>query len=253
MKEKNRKISGYICLVLGGIFLLAGIVLFIMSNWVNLYAEKTSAMIVSQYDVKNSNGEYYKMLDVVYRVRDNVISTTMEYYGELEPDTVTLDIYYNMKNPKMVLNGGWTFWPLLISFLGVIIAIPGLSFLGIIGIELFESRGISDNATERNKNLALYKEKIENNGLPFLGAAGMLIFGIVMVIVDPHWYVWIFIVAGAIIAVYFAIELIPAVISWVKLKKVPDLKIVVSDTNLDEEALDQIDKDNKTDDIKNEE
>ena len=104
MNKLNNKNVGMGCTILGGIFFIAGIVLFIMYNSVNLYAQKTEATIVSKYNVDTTEEEEsYTMLELAYKVGNEMVYTTYSKDEEIEEDFTSLEVYYNIKNPKEIL------------------------------------------------------------------------------------------------------------------------------------------------------
>ena len=235
MKKDDKKLYGIICTALGGIFVIAGIVLFILNNYMNLYAQKTVATILSEYNVTAENGSTYKMLEICFKVRDDLVTTTMEIHEEIPPEKVDIEVYYNIKKPKMILDAGWNFLPLLVSFLGLLIVVPGLSFLDIVGIKIFEQGKENQTKDAKNKRKAQIMERLENNILPFIGALGITVFGIVMVILKAGWWYWIFVAGGGIMDVYFGIEIIPALIDLKKETGIRNIKAEVIDTDMSSE------------------
>ena len=235
MKKDDKKLYGIICTALGGIFVIAGIVLFILNNYMNLYAQKTVATILSEYNVTAEDGSTYKMLEICFKVRDDLVTTTMEIHEEIPPEKVDIEVYYNIKKPKMILDAGWNFLPLLVSFLGLLIVVPGLSFLDVVGIKIFEQGKENQTKDVKNKRKAQIMERLENNILPFIGALGITVFGIVMVILKAGWWYWIFVAGGGIMDVYFGIEIIPALIDLKKETGIRNIKAEVIDTDMSSE------------------
>ena len=121
MKEKlNNKNVGIACIVIGGIIFVAGIVLFVLYNSVNLYAQKADATIVSRYTVNSQeDDEPHMMLELAYRVGDEMVYTTESVFEEIPEEELNREIYYNVKNPKEVLDAGWHLEPIVPSAFGV--------------------------------------------------------------------------------------------------------------------------------------
>ena len=232
MKKDDKKLYGIICTALGGIFVIAGIVLFILNNYMNLYAQKTVATILSEYNVTAEDGSTYKMLEICFKVRGDLVTTTMEMHEDIPPEKLDIEVYYNIKKPRMILDAGWNFLPLLVSFLGLLIVIPGLSFLEILGIKIFEQGKDKYTGNEKNKRKAQIMERLENNVLPFIGAVGITVFGIIMVVLKAGWWYWIFIVGGGIMDVYFGIEIVPALLDLRKENGIRNIKAEVIDTDM---------------------
>ena len=135
----------------------------------------------------------------------------------------------------MILDAGWNFLPLLVSFLGLLIVVPGLSFLDIVGIKIFEQGTENQTKDVKNKRKAQIMERLENNILPFIGALGITVFGIVMVILKAGWWYWIFVAGGGIMDVYFGIEIIPALIDLKQETGIRNIKAEVIDTDMSSE------------------
>jgi len=97
-EAKKKELLGWGCIILGGIFVVAGLVLFIMSNRMNLQMKKTEATILAMYDMQLDNGLKHTMLDLSYRVGDRVVMTTYDYPGVLPKEEATIDIYYDIRH-----------------------------------------------------------------------------------------------------------------------------------------------------------
>ena len=128
MNKLNNKNVGLGCAILGGIFFVAGIVLFILYNSVNLYAQKAEATIVSRYNIE-SEKDPHVMLELAYRVGDDMVYTAYSVNREIEEEETLIDIYYNIKDPKQVLEAGWHLEPIMPSCFGILILLTGLYYM----------------------------------------------------------------------------------------------------------------------------
>ncbi len=227
----NNKNVGMGCTILGGLFLLGGIILFILYNSVNLYAQKADATIVSKYIVE-SEEDPHTVLELAYRVGDDMVYVTDSYYGEIDEDTVNLEIYYNVKNPKQILEAGWHFEPILPAAFGVVILLTGLYYMGIISFGFESAKKPGEKSSDWDKKYYEAREKAENALIPLLGVLSFIIFGVFLVIKKSGWWAWIFIAVGTIGAVYLLTDLIPAAIelnALRRLKKINSKTISVDD------------------------
>lgn len=187
----NNKNVGMGCTILGGLFLLGGIILFILYNSVNLYAQKADATIVSKYIVE-SEEDPHTVLELAYRVGDDMVYVTDSYYGEIDEDTVNLEIYYNVKNPKQILEAGWHFEPILPAAFGVVILLTGLYYMGIISFGFESAKKPGEKSSDWDKKYYEAREKAENALIPLLGVLSFIIFGVFLVIKKSGWWAWIF-------------------------------------------------------------
>ena len=191
MSKLNNKNVGLACTVLGGIFFLAGVVLFILYNSVNLYAQKADATIVSRYAVES--------LDLV--------------------------IYYNVKNPKEILDAGWHFEMIIPALFGVLILLTGLYYMGIISFGLEPAKKPGDSASDWDKKYYAARERAENALIPLLGVISFIVFGIFMVVNKSGWWAWIFVGVGVLGVVYLLTDLIPAAKEFFALRRVKKYKV----------------------------
>jgi len=223
MKKLNNKSVGIICVVLGGIFFVAGIVLFILYNYVNLYAKQTDATIVSRYRIE-SEEDPHTMIELAYRVGDDMVYTTDSIYEEVPDDEVNRTIYYNVKNPKEILDAGWHVEPIIPAFFGILILMTGLYYMGVINFGFDIDQRPSQKASEWDRKFYETKERVENSLIPILGLVSFLVFGIYMVVNKKGWWAWIFIGIGAIGIIYLCMDLIPAMSEFIVLNKMKKYK-----------------------------
>lgn len=219
----NNKNVGTACVILGGLFLLGGIVLFILYNSVNLYAQKTDATIVSKYKVE-SEEDPHTVLELNYRVGDEMVYATHSYYGEIDDETMNMEVYYSIKDPKKIVDGGWHFEPVIPAVFGIIILLTGLYYMGFISFGLEPAKAPGENSSDWDKKYYTAKEKAENALIPLLGVTSFIVFGIFMVVKKSGWWAWIFIAVGAIGVVYLLTDLIPAANELNALRKLKKIK-----------------------------
>ena len=257
-KKLNNKNVGLACVILGGIFFVAGLVLFVLYNSVNLYAQKADATIVSRYKIE-SEEDPHTMLELAYRVGDEMVYTTDSVYDEVPEDEVNRIIYYNVKNPKEILDAGWHIEPIIPSCFGILILMTGLYYMGVISFGLEGNKKPSDKASEWDKKYYEARERVENNVIPLLGLISFVVFGIFMIVNKSGWWEWIFVSVGAIGVIYLLMDLIPSITEFAalnKIKKYKDNSLSVDD---DFEKFEQKLKDkeekkaNKTDEFEVEE
>lgn len=220
----KKKMLGIVCIVLGAIFVLAGALLFFMSNRMNFQLKKTEATIVGAHDMVLGNGEHHTMLDLSYRVGDEYMVSMYSFPGVLAEDTIALDIYYNIKDPEMVVMIDWSFEPLLVTLLGLLILIPGLWLKGIISLDIFKPIEPSKNADKASRQLYMAKKEMLEGILPMLAGVLFTVFGIIMLSKRHDWWCWCFIVVGIIELLYIGMEFVPALIMWFKLRNINKVK-----------------------------
>lgn len=219
----NNKNVGTACIVLGGLFLLGGIVLFILYNSVNLYAQKADATIVSKYRIE-SEEDPHTMLELAYRVGDEMVYSTYSCYDEIDDETVNMDIYYNVKDPKQILEAGWHFEMIIPACFGILILLTGLYYMGLISFGLEPAKKPGENSSDWDKKYYAAREKAENAFIPLLGVISFIVFGVFMVVKKSGWWAWIFVAVGAIGVVYLLTDLIPAASEFFALRRVKKFK-----------------------------
>lgn len=223
MNKLNNKNVGLGCAILGGIFFVAGIVLFILYNSVNLYAQKTEATIVSRYNIE-SEKDPHVMLELAYRVGDEMVYTAYSVDREIEEEETLIDIYYNIKDPKQVLEAGWHLEPIIPSCFGILILLTGLYYMGIVSFGLEPAKKPGAKATEWEKKYYDARERTENSLIPLLGIISFIVFGVFMLVNKSGWWAWIFVVVGALGAIYLLADFIPAVNEFIALKRLKKIK-----------------------------
>lgn len=237
----KKKMLGLICIVLGTIFVFSGILLFFMSNRMNFQLKKTEATIVGAHDMVLGNGEHHTMLDLSYRVGDEYMVSMYSFPGVLAEDTIALDIYYNIKDPEMVVMIEWSLESLLVVLLGVLILVPGLWLKGIISLDIFKPIEPSKNADKAARQLYMAKKEMLEGILPMLAGVLFLVFGIIMLNKRHDWWYWCFVVVGAIELLYIGMEFVPALVMWFKLRNInkvkKKVKVQVYDVETDGETL----------------
>lgn len=241
----NNKNVGTACAILGGLFILGGIVLFILYNSVNLYAQKADATIVSKYKVE-SEDDPHTVLELAYRVGDDMVYATDSYYGEIDDETVNLDIYYNVKDPKQILDAGWHFEPVIPAAFGVLILLTGLYYTGHISFGFEPAQKPGKDSSDWDKKYYAAKEKAENALIPMLGVISFVVFGVFLVVKKTGWWAWIFIVVGAIGIIYLLTDLIPAATELNALRKIKNFKGKAVSVDDDFEKFEKAQKENKS-------
>ena len=252
MKDaKNRELIGKICLFLGGLFLLAGLVFFVINNRVNMYAKKVSATVLSSVSLTTSDEKQRTMLEILYRVGDENITTTYDYEGVLKEGDVFLEVYYDVREPKKIIEAGWTFEPLFMALLGLIIFLLGLYYKGITDFGIVEMKEPDKDAPERVKKTYEARQRVGNSVFPLLGGFVFVAFGLVMVLTRGNHWMWIFVGIGGLVILYFLTLLIPALMELHQLKVAKKFRgTVVDRDNLEvkdkkEKSKDKEDKDDK--------
>lgn len=241
----NNKNVGTACAILGGLFILGGIVLFILYNSVNLYAQKADATIVSKYRVE-SEDDPHTVLELAYRVGDDMVYATDSYYGEIDDETVNLDIYYNVKDPKQILDAGWHFEPVIPAAFGVLILLTGLYYTGHISFGFEPAKKPGKDSSDWDKKYYVAKEKAENALIPMLGVISFVVFGVFLVVKKTGWWAWIFIAVGAIGIIYLLTDLIPAATELNALRKIKNFKGKAVSVDDDFEKFEKAQKENKS-------
>ncbi len=246
-EERQQKFLGLVCTLIGGAFVLAGIIFFIMSNYMNFQMKKTDATVIAMYAIETIDGEQHTMTELSYRVGTELVFASYEYPGVLSEETASLDIFYNIKEPTMVFDGEWMWQPLLVLVLGVPVLITGLYYLGIIKLEALKLTAPSKNASTNQKELYKAQKNTVENILPMLAGILFIAFGIIMLISRGEWWTWMFIVIGAVELLYIGMEFIPALLTWINLSRVNKLKkkAKVYDVEMSE------DKESESDDKEN--
>ncbi len=232
-EEKKKELLGWVCVILGSIFVVAGIVLFLMSNKMNLQMRKVTATVLASYDLTDETGLKHTMLELMYDVGGQNVFTTYEYPGVLDEYEIAIDVYYNIKEPGMVMNIKWSWEPLLVSLMGVLLLIPGLYLKGFIKNSVFEISAPAENCDNITKELYKAKKTVIDNALPMLAGVLFITFGIVMLAMRGEWWSWMFICVGAVEALYIGMDFVPAVITWMKLGKLESVKAKAKAYNVD--------------------
>ncbi len=219
-EEKQRDLLGIISIVLGGIFVIAGIALFFMSNYMNFQVHKTEATVIGMYDITLEDGLKHTMVELSYRVGNELVLSNYEYPGTLPEETLVLDIYYNIKEPGMIVDAGWSFEPLLVLALGILVLVPGLYMKGILKSDMLTGDANAIKSGKMTKEFYDARSRAVEGFLPMTAGVLFTAFGIFMLIKDMGWWSWIFIVVGIIELLYIGMDFIPAAITWTQLSKV---------------------------------
>lgn len=263
-EEKQRDLLGIISIALGGIFIIAGIALFFMSNYMNFQLHKTEATVIGMYDITLEDGLKHTMVELSYHVGNELVLTNYEYPGTLSEETMFLEVYYNIKEPGMVVDAGWSFGPVLVFALGLLILIPGLYMKGVLKADWLTGDPKYIKSGKMTRELYDARSRAIEGILPMLAGILFVVFGIVMMIKDTSWWTWIFVVVGIIELLYVGMDFVPALITWISLSRVNALnaKVKVYDVEISKEkeaedkkpdAKDKSDKEEAKDEVKTEE
>lgn len=212
----SNKIVGYVGTILGGVFVVAGIVLFVLLNAVNMYSQKTVATIMSRTDVKTD--EPYVFLDLAYRVGDEMVYTTQSFKQTIPEEQVEIDVYYNIKDPKTLEDGGWNFQPIGIFIIGIMIGFVGIYYIKTAADGIDGRKDKSKNNLEQKYDKV--KDRLESDVVMLMGSMSLLIFGIILKINVHSFWPWIIIGTGGIATVYILIDTIPVAKEFFDLKSV---------------------------------
>ena len=235
--KKNRELIGIVCIILGGLFILAGLVFFVVNNRNNLYGKKVSATVMSSVEVNTSDNKKMTLLNVMYRVGNENVTTTYNYPGELKEGEVFLELYYDARNPKRVIEAGWTFEALFLALLGAVIFMLGLYYKGVTDFGIVEMKKPDESAPERVKKTYETRQRIGNGLFPSIGGLVFIAFGVVMVLTRHNHWMWIFVGVGVLIVIYFSLDMVPAIFELRQLKLAKKFKGQVVDTdNLDTDS-----------------
>ena len=222
-KKLNNKNVGLACVILGGIFFLSGMVLFVLFNYVNLYAQKAEATIVARYYISDPENPH-TMLELAYRVGDDMIYSVESTTEEIPEDEVNRDIYYNVKNPKEVIDAGWHLEPIIPACFGILILMTGLYYMGIISFGIEPAKKPGSNASDWDKKYYDAKERVENDVIPLFGLISFIVFGIFVLVNKTGWWAWIFIIVGGVGVIYILMDLIPTLAEFSALTKIKKYK-----------------------------
>lgn len=235
MNKLSSKTVGKICLGIGAIFALGGLILFVLTNWINLGSQKVTATILGKYDITTTEGDEYCVVDLSYRVGNEMVSTTYEYPDKLDDDVFELDVYYKVKDPQKIVEAGWEFSSLFVVLFGVVILSFGLYLTETFTFGIPERIKPGSNSSEYDVKLYNARERVENSLLPGVGSLALCIFGIVLIILKHGWWSWLFAIGGGIVTLYMLLDLVPAIGEYSRLLSNKKIKgTVVNEINLDE-------------------
>jgi len=250
--KKNRELVGIICIFLGTVFIIAGLVFFVVNNRINLYAKKVTATVMSSVEAnvgdekKPDKQRTITLLNVMYKVGNENVNTTYNYPGKLKEGEVFLVLYYDARNPKHVIDAGWTFESLFLALLGAVILLLGLYYKGIADFGIVEMKKPDDSAPERVKRTYEAKQRIGNGLFPSIGGLVFIAFGVMMVITKHNHWMWIFVGVGVLVIFYFSLDMVPAIFELRQLKiakkfrgKVVNTENLGTDTGKDADKIEE--------------
>ena len=232
-EKANREKVGLLCLCLGALFILAGLVFFVLVNWINIYAKKVTATIMNSIEVTTSDGREMKSLELMYAVGSNTVTSYYTYGGELEDGTGFIQVYYDARNPKIIVEAGWNFEPIFLALLGLIVFLLGLYYKGITDFGIVEMKKPDENAPEIAKKTYQAREKAENGLFMSAGALVFVAFGLYMALAKHNPWMWIFVGIGVLSIVYFSLETVPAILELRQLKMAKKFKGTVVERDED--------------------
>lgn len=233
-EEKQKSLIGWVCIAVGGVFALVGLVFFIVSNHINFQTNKVEATILGSYELTTAEGERHTMLELSYRVGEEVLYSSYNYPGVVDEDELVMDVYYNIKEPGMIVEAGWSFEALFVFILGLLLLIPGLYLKGFLDKVIpVRPTEVPDESNRVKKELYEARNRVYEGILPMLAGILFTVFGIVMLLFGNGWWCWIFIVVGIIELIYIGLDFVPALITCRKLSQVDRVKAKVYDTEVD--------------------
>ena len=231
--SKKEKL-GMLCLVLGGLFLAAGLVFFVLINFRNLSAKKVQATILTKVSIyKDDSDEKQTLLTVMYPVGTENVTTSFTYDGEFDNDSAFMTLYYDARNPKVVMDAGWYFEPVFLAVLGLLVFLCGLYYKGITDFGIVERKKPRETAPENDKKMYELSERAANGLFPAIGGLIFIIFGVLMLVFRHNYWMWIFIVLGILAVLYFSYDMVPAMLELHQLKVATKFKGKVVDTDKD--------------------
>ncbi len=232
-ENRKKEILGMACLILGGLFILVGLVFFVINNFNNLYGKKVQATILSSVSVTTSDGSPLTLMELMYPVGGKNITTTYNMNGKLEDGQGFIVIYYDARNPKMIIEAGWSFETLFLAILGAFVFMLGLYYKGITDFGIVEMDKPGEDAPERVKKTYETKERVVNGLFPSIGALIFIAFGLVMFFTKHNPWMWAFVGAGGLAFIYFSLDMVPAMIELHRLNVAKKFKGNIVDTSLD--------------------
>ena len=225
MKKLNNKSVGIVCMILGALFFLGGIIYFIMLNFPNTYSQKVEATIVSRFNVTSEEDDVHTLLELAYKVGDETLTSPYTVYEELPEDQMTLEVYYNIKNPTELVQAGWHFEPIVPAAFGILIFLTGLTYMGKITLWFDISGEKSEKIPEWDKKYYEAKERMENALFPIVGLLALIGFGIFILVSKKFTWSWVFIGVGGIGIIYFLSDFIPAIVEYTTFKRIKQFKV----------------------------
>lgn len=239
-KESNRDFWGYTCIVVGVLFCCCAIGFFFYGNHMNFKTNKTEATILTRSEIETTEGEKKTLLQVSYKVGSELVVTSYQYGGEpLEEEDIIIDVRYRIDDPDFIVDSEWTFEAVYVFVLGLVIVLGGMCIKGFIlkDMNLFAEEP-GKGASKREKEIFESRKVVINNLFPFAAAVLFAGFGVVLAIMGYSWWVWLFVAAGGVGMLYFGLELFPAAIEWKRLTSLNNMKVKVTDTEVDVKKTD---------------
>lgn len=238
LDEEGKSKLGWVLLVVGAALAVFGLIFFIGTNKDNLYAQKVTATILNKYVVNQKEGTTLEdkqryILDLAYPVGDKMVFTSCKYTGVLDDMKVDFDIYYNIKDPENVMAVKWSFEPIVLLAVGLLIVCTGLYYTQIFMFGITPRKKPGPQSSEAKLKLYEAGEAIENNAIPMVGSFLFLLGGVIMKLLGSGWWTLSFMIVGGLGIFYFLLGLIPAITDYRKFKIAVKSKVVKKDDLLE--------------------
>lgn len=241
--ETTRRTCGWIFTILGSVFIVLGIFFFIYINGINFYMEKASANILSVSEIVTVDGEHQSIVNVTFSVGEEIINTDFIYNGVFQSEQYNIDIWYDVRNPQNVYIVYWSFLPIPVIALGVVILIAGLIYLNVIGKN---RKKLPKDASLKVKQEYMARQQIEGDIYICLAAVCFVIFGLICTFGFGNAWGWIFTIVGIVFIVYSLVCIFPELSKKKEpSKKAPKVKVVVVDDKIP--GLDDVENTTETD------
>ncbi len=237
----NRDFWGYSCILVGALFCICSIYIFISANYMHFFVEKTTATILMVSDVEQEDGEKKKMLTLSYRVGNEMIMSSYQYSGlKLEEEVAEIDIHYNIRDPHQIIEEKWLLEPIIVLALGILILLVGLCIKGLIlqDLHLFEENP-PKKATKYQKEVWEVRRKAIERMFPFSAAFLVMTYGVLAIFTTEGWLCYVFLGAGLVGMIYVAVHMVPELLEWHRIyrqDKISKIKVKVVEYNDENET-----------------
>lgn len=232
----NRDFWGYSCILVGALFCICAIYIFISANYMHFFVEKTTATILMVSDVEHEDGEKKKMLTLSYRVGNEMITSSYQYSGlKLDEEVAEIEIHYNIRDPHQIIEEEWLLEPIIVLALGILILLVGLCIKGFIfrDLHLFEENP-PKKATKYQTEVWQVRRKAIERMFPFMAAFLVTAYGVLAVFTTEGWLCYVFLGGGLVGMIYVAVHMVPDLLEWNRIyrqDKISKIKVKVVDYN----------------------